>query len=113
MNVQIDSAVLHVSASNAVLQGNKTATGRFSISGDWDEAVFTEQEGTLICGESKSRRVKKGKNYSIWWNPDKERYTVRIIVPPDQRGALLAECDFEECINYIRMKINENRLNRF
>ena len=108
MNVKIQGALLNITAENATLQGKKVAAGRFHLAPDWDRASFVEEKGArVICGERNSHRLLQGNNCSVWWNSKKKRYTIRVSMTPDMCGAIFAECDFEECLNYVKSRIHD------
>ena len=109
MKTIIQSCELTISHRRKYLAEDKPLAGRILVNDlDNGKATFDEWEGaTVICGEPKSRRVLQGKTCSVWWNPEKERYTIRISVAPNMDAAMLSECDYEECIAYVKRKIRE------
>ena len=90
---------------NALPQ-EKPVAGKFQISEDCTAAVFKEEENaTVIIGESKSKRIMQGTRCAVYWNPEKERFKICISVPPTKAAAVVAECDFEECMKVICRRI--------
>ncbi len=59
------------------------------------------ENATVIVGESKSKRIMQGRRCAVYWNPEKERFKICISVPPTKAAAVVAECDFEECMKVI------------
>ena len=108
MKTIIESCELTISHRRNMSEG-KPLAGRIYVNGEDGKADFTESENaTVIFGEPKSRRVLQGKSCSVWWNPEKERYTIRISMSPNMSSVLLSECDYEECITYIKSQIKKN-----
>ena len=69
------------------------------------QGLMERNDVKVISGEGKSVRLLKGKNYSVWYDTERERYKIRIVVEPSGRGAdMMATCDFEECLNYIKRR---------
>ena len=83
----------------------KPVAGRFKIAPSHGIASFSEDDATIIYGESKSKRIMQGKHCAVYWNPEKEKYRISISIDPTQSGAfVLAECDYEDCVTCIKRK---------
>lgn len=100
---------VHITTLANCLPASKPAFGRFRVLPEQHVASFIEEESkVVICGEGKSRRLLRGKNYSVWYNAEKNQYKVRITLKPsDLTAAMMAQCDFEECINFIKRREHE------
>lgn len=108
MKTRIDKCDLTVTTKKNALPTRKPIAGRFKLSSDLGEASFEEDaNGIVIYGEPKSTCLFRRPRASVWWHPDKKEYKISIRVPKDALLPLV-ECDYEECINFIkRRKINE------
>ncbi len=108
MRAHLEKVNIHITTIKNSLPTSKPAFGRFRVQPDHSEASFIEENGKVISGEGKSVRLLKGKNYSVWYDTERERYKIRIVVEPSERGAdMMAACDFEECLNYIKRREHE------
>ena len=108
MRTRIENVNVHITTIKNSLPTSKPAFGRFRVLPEQHVASFIEENGKVISGEGKSVRLLKGKNYSVWYDTERERYKIRIVVEPSERGAdMMAACDFEECLNYIKRREHE------
>lgn len=109
MKTTIEKVDISITTKKNSLPTSKAVAGRFRLYEENTKATFVEEESaTVIYGESKSRRVLQGKTCSVWWNPEKERYTIRITVAPSKKSSkLMAELDFETCISCIERRMAE------
>ena len=108
MKVHLEKVNLSVTTKKNTLPTSKPIAGNFRVSPDWENAAFVEEEGaSVIYGEPKSRRVMRRERSSVWWNPEKVQFTVRVQVNPNRSSVIKAEWEFEECINFIKTKITE------
>lgn len=109
MRTRIENVDVHITTLANSLPTSKPAFGRFRVLPEQHVASFIEEESkVVICGEPKSRRLLQGKGYSVWYNEEKNQYKVRITLKPsDLTAAMMAQCDFEECINFIEKKEHE------
>ena len=109
MKATVEKVNLSLSTKGNSLPTSRAVAGRLRLTPDFEQASFVEENGTFICGEPKSRRVLKGKNCSVWYNPEKERYVIRVCVEKDSTP-FTATCDFEECLNFLKRRItNETK----
>ena len=87
------------------LQLEKPIAGRLRVNEEMDEADFWEEEGaTVIYGEPNTKRLMQGNHCSVWWNKKKKRYVIRVTCDPNY-SPVIAECDFENCMNFIKRRI--------
>ncbi len=106
MNAIIEKVDVSVTTRMNSLPTSKAALGRFRLSEGLDAASFEETGVAELLGESRSRRVFRKENASIWWNADKRRYRVCISVSCDPLSAMQGEWDAEECMNILRRRIS-------
>lgn len=104
MKTTIENVKVNITTKRNSIPTSRPVPGRFKLSAEMDAATFVEEDGVCIVGEPKSRRIYRGKNCSVWYNPEKERYAIRICLRLNMREIVFAESDFEECINYLRGK---------
>ena len=108
MRAHLENVDLHITTRKNGLPTSKPAVGRFRVHPDQSAASFIEEEGKVIFGEGHSRRLMRGKGYSVWYDEKNERYLVRVTLKPtDKAYLMMAQCDFEECINFIEKKEHE------
>lgn len=99
---------VHITTLKNCLPTSKPAFGRFRVLPDKSAASFIEEGGRVISGEGKARRVLRGKNFSVWFDEENGQYRIRVVLKAsDAAAAMMAQCDFEECINYIRRRDHE------
>ena len=102
MKTLVEKVDISITTIKNALPQEKPVAGKFQISEDCTAAVFKEEENaTVIIGESKSKRIMQGTRCAVYWNPEKERFKICISVPPNKADAIVAECDFEECMKTI------------
>lgn len=107
MKTLVEKCDIHITTIKNALPQEKPVAGKFQISDDCTVAVFKEEENaTVIIGESKSKRIMQGQRCAVYWNSEKERFKICISVPPTRGAAVVAECDFEECMKAIMRRIN-------
>lgn len=105
MKTHLESVDLMVTTKKNSLPTSKPVAGRFRLSPEMDTASFVEEDAVVIIGEPKSKRVMHGRTCAVYWHPEKERYSIRIAInPKDPRAKLIAELDFETCIDFIRRR---------
>ena len=111
MKTNFEAVELSVKTKKNRIPTSKAVTGRFHMSPDCEKAFFSEEENaSVIIGEAKTRRLFRRNTCSVRYNEDDEEYVIRIRVKTSRPGYdLMAECDFEECINYIRAKHYEEK----
>ena len=90
--------------SNGYPSPNKPIVGNLTVSGEEAKASFIEDDtARVIIGERKSRQLYRGKNCSVWHNPEKDRYVVRIQIDGLSRAGITGgEFDAEICFNYLK-----------
>lgn len=102
----IEKVDISITTIKNALPQEKPIAGRFQLSDDCSAAVFKEEENaTVIIGESKSKRIMQGRRCAVYWNSEKERFKICISVPPTKAAVIAAECDFEDCLNYIKRRM--------
>ena len=107
MKTFVEKVDISITTIKNALPQEKPVAGKFQISDDCTVAVFKEEENaTVIIGESKSKRIMQGRRCAVYWNSEKERFKICISVPPTRGAAVVAECDFEECMKAIIRRIN-------
>lgn len=75
------------------------------MSPDMEEASFEEQDFSFGC--SGKRRVFRKPNCSVWLDSDGS-YIIRLKFDPnDNHRYMHLECNFEECMNFIKSRIYE------
>lgn len=111
MKTNFEAVELSVRTKKNRIPTSKPVAGRFRMSPDFDKAFFSEEEhASVIIGEGKTRRLFRRNTCSVRYNEEDEEYVIRIRVKTSKPGYdLMAECDFEECINYIKAKHYEER----
>ena len=106
MRTLVEKVDISITTIKNALPQDKPVAGKFQISDDCTAAVFKEEKNaTIIIGESKSKRIMQGQRCAVYWNPEKERFKICISVPPTRAAAIVAECDFEECMKAIKRRI--------
>lgn len=110
MKAHIENVNLSVTTRKNALPTSKAVAGRFRLSPEMDTASFVEEEDTkVICGEPNTKRLMRGCGYSVRYDQKEEIYIVRVTMKPNPLAITNATWNFEECINYIKRKINENQ----
>ena len=110
MKTHIENVNLSVTTKKNALPTSKAVAGRFRLSPEMDTASFVEEESAKIfCGEPKTRRLMYGRGFSVRYAPEEETFIVRITMKSDLLAITNATWNFEECINYIKRKINVNQ----
>ena len=95
--------------SNGYPSPNKPIVGNLTVSGEEAKASFIEDDtAKVIIGERKSRQVLRGKYCSVWYHPEKKRYTVRVSVELTKSGIIDGELDAEICFNYLKRQLTKN-----
>ena len=106
MKSMIEKVDISITTKRNALPIEKPVAGRFRISEDCTMASFHEEDATIIFGEKKSERVMRGKHCAVYWDAEKKRYRISIIVDPSRPGFnVFAECDYEDCIQFIRRRV--------
>ena len=106
MKTLVEKVDISITTIKNALPQEKPVAGKFQLSEDCSAAVFKEEENaSVIYGESKSKRIMQGTRCAVYWNPEKERFKICISVPPTKAAAIVAECDFEECMKTICRRI--------
>lgn len=106
MKTLVEKVDISITTIKNALPQEKPVAGKFQLSEDCSAAVFKEEENaTVIIGESKSKRIMQGRRCAVYWNSEKERFKICISVPPTKAAAVVAECDFEECMKTISRRI--------
>ena len=106
MKTLVEKVDISITTIKNALPQEKPVAGKFQLSEDCSAAVFKEEENaSVIYGESKSKRIMQGRRCAVYWNPEKERFKICISVPPTKAAAVVAECDFEECMKVICRRI--------
>lgn len=108
MKTLVEKVDISITTIKNSLPQEKPVAGKFQISEDCTVAMFKEEENaTVIIGKGKSKRIMQGRRCAVYWNPEKERFKICISVPPTRAAAVVAECDFEECMKAISRRMNE------
>ena len=106
MKTLVEKCDIHITTIKNALPVSKPVAGKFQLSDDCSAAVFKEEENaTVIIGDRKSRRIMQGPRCAVYWNTEKERFKICISVLPTRAATIVAECDFEECMNAISRRI--------
>ena len=106
MKTIIEKCDIHITTIKNALPQEKPVAGKFQISDDCTAAVFKEEpDAVVIIGEAKGKRIMRGKNFSVWWRPEEDRYKICVFVNNNAKSAILAESDLEECLNFIKGRI--------
>jgi len=105
MKTIIEKVDISITTKRNALPIEKPVAGRFRISEDCSVASFHEEDATIIFGESKSKRIYQGSDCSIWWNPEKQKYTVRLQIEDNPCAVTKAEWNAEDCLNYIKRRM--------
>ena len=102
----IEKVDISITTKRNALPIEKPVAGRFRISENCSEATFCEEDATIIYGEKKSERVMRGRHCAVYWNREKGKYRISITIDPRQPGFnFLAECDFDDCLNAIKRRM--------
>lgn len=108
MRTTFEKMDVTVTTKKNALPTSKAVHGRFHLSADFEKASFVEEEGeAVIFGERKSRRVFRGRNCSVHYNPEEDKYIIRVQVLANKRSLDAAEWDCEECLGFIGRKLKE------
>ena len=106
MKSTIEKVDISITTKRNALPIEKPVAGRFRLSPDCTAASFQEEENaTIIFGKGKSKRIMQGQRCAVYWNSEKERFKICISVPPTRAGAVVAECDFEDCMKAISRRL--------
>ncbi|MBR6032992.1 MAG: hypothetical protein IKP36_13720 [Bacteroidaceae bacterium] len=110
MKTTYEGVSLSVTTKKNATPEGKLLAGRLNVHKNAEKADFTEEEGAVVIyGEPKSKRIMQGRTCAVYWNPEKKQYLVRIRIDTGRKDPkLIAELDFEECMNFIgRRMANE------
>lgn len=108
MRTMIEKVDISITTKKNALPTMKPVAGRFRLSKGLDTASFVEDEdATVIVGVRNGRRIRQGKDCSVYWNPVKEEFRMHLTIGNDSRSIILAECNFEDCLNFIKRRILE------
>ena len=106
MKALVEKCDIHITTIKNALPQEKPVAGKFQISDDCSVATFKEEENAhIIIGPSKSKRIMQGRRCAVYWNTEKEQFKICISVPPTRAAVIVAECDFEECLNAIKRRM--------
>lgn len=110
MKTLIEKVDISITTRKNALPTSAPVVGRFRISPEMDVASFVEdEEAKVIVGERNGRRIRRGKDCSVWWNPVTEEFRIHLTVRCDTKSVLMSECNYEDCINFIKRKIYEQQ----
>jgi len=102
MKTRLEKVDLSITTIKNSIPTSKAVTGRMRVSADMESATFVEEEGKVILSEGKCSRVYRGQNCSVWYDAEKDEYRIRVTLKKvDNPSTMMAQCDFEECLNYI------------
>lgn len=106
MNVHLKGVNLSVTSKTNSMPTSKPVAGRFRMSPDWENASFVEEDATVIYGDPKAKCLKRGRLCSVWWHPEKKQYKISLRIVPAE-SPQMPEWAFEDCMNFIRRRIND------
>ena len=111
MKTFVEKVDIHITTVKNALPQEKPVAGRFQLSDDCSAAVFKEEEGAVaVFKERNAKRVMRGKNCSVWWNPVDEVYKVHLTINPEEKMCLTkAEWNADECLNFIGRRLANER----
>ena len=102
MKTKLEKVDLSITTIKNSIPTSKPVTGRMRVSADMESASFVETDGKVILGEGKCVRVYRGQNCSVWHDAEKDEYRIRVTLKKvDNQSTMMAQCDFEECMNFI------------
>ncbi len=101
----IEGTTLIIDRKTKVTPYGKVMAGRLDVDDEGEINHFKEEDDAkIIFGLQKSKPVMRGNMCSVWWNPEKQRYTIRIQVDPKQEP-LFPRNRFEDCMNFLGRRI--------
>lgn len=109
MKTKIENVDLSLTTKRSSLPTRNPVAGRFRLSPELDTASFVEEDCTIIFGDAKSKRIMQGKGCSVWWNPEKRTYKACITMTTERASVNQAEWNFEDCLNFIKRRIINER----
>ncbi len=103
MRTTYERVELSVTTKKNATPNGKLLAGRLNMAENGEKADFTEEDNlTVICGESKSKRLFRGNRCSVWWRQEDKSYLIRVRIKEDSpTGKFDATCDFENCLTFI------------
>ena len=70
MRTVYEEITLSVDTKKNAVPNGKLMAGRLSVDENGFEASFEEEEGEVaVFKERNAKRIMRGKNCSVWWNP--------------------------------------------
>ena len=108
MRTIYEEITLSVDTKKNAVPNGKLMAGRLSVDENGFEANFEEEEGAVaVFKERNAKRIMRGKNCSVWWNPVDEVYKVHLTINPEEKMCLSkAEWNAEDCINFIKRRMS-------
>lgn len=106
MKSTIHGVKLTIDSKKNILPIGKGIFGFLKLRSDLSVAEFKEEWPSVLF-ERKSIRLRHGRGFNVSFNPENNTYRITISInagTPD--WYLVADENFEECINYVEKKID-------
>jgi len=108
MKTTIEKVDISITTKRNALPVSRPVAGKFRLGATLEKASFVEEEDAkVIIGGSNTERIRRGRDCSVYWNPVKEEFRMHLTIGNNSRSIILAECNFEDCIDFIKRRILE------